>query len=154
MKAFLIGLLTGVLTTAVVATVVAPGLMLKERASPFGLDETVTAITNRVVAAGWTVSSILPLDQSVRKNGGDPGRPVRLLNLCQAQHASAILLDDKARIATTLMPCTISVYETAAGVRIGLMNAGLMGRLFGGTIARVMAGPVAADQEKFLDFSK
>ncbi|MBU4459542.1 MAG: DUF302 domain-containing protein, partial [Verrucomicrobia bacterium] len=118
-----------------------------------GLDATVAAITNKAVAAGWVVSSVMPLDQSVKKHGGDPGRPVRLINLCQAQHASAILLDDKARVATTLMPCTISVYETASGVRIGSMNSGLMGRLFGGTIARIMSGPVAADQARFLDFS-
>lgn len=153
MKSFLIGLLTGALSVAVVATVAAPKLMLNERASPLGLEETVAAITNKAVAAGWTVSSVMPLDQSVKKHGGDPGRPVRLINLCQAQHASAILLDDKARIATTMMPCTISVYETASGVRIGSMNSGLMGRLFGGTIARIMSGPVAADQARFLDFA-
>jgi uncharacterized protein (DUF302 family) len=154
MRAYLIGLMTGVLATAAVVTVMAPGLMLKERKSPLGLDETVAAITNKAVAAGWVVSSVMPLDQTVKKNGGDPGRPVRLINLCQAQHASAILLDDKARVATTLMPCTISVYETAVGVKVGSMNAGLMGRLFGGTISRIMAGSVAADQERFLDFSK
>jgi uncharacterized protein (DUF302 family) len=153
MKSFLMGLLTGALATAAVGVVMAPGLMLKEQASPLGLDATVAAITNKAVAAGWTVSSVMPLDQSVKKHGGDPGRPVRLINLCQAQHASAILLDDKARIAATLMPCTISVYETASGVRIGSMNSGLMGRLFGGTIARIMAGPVAADQARFLDFA-
>jgi len=90
----------------------------------------------------------------VKKHGGDPGRPVRLLNICQAQHASAILQDDKARVASTLMPCTISVYETADGVKVGSMNAGLMGRLFGGTIARIMAGPVAAEQATFLDLSR
>lgn len=154
MKSFLIGLLTGALAVAVVATVAAPKLMLNERPSPLGLDETVAAITNKAIAAGWTVSSVMPLDQSVKKHGGDPGRPVRLINLCHAQHASAILLDDKARVATTLMPCTISVYETASGVRIGSMNSGLMGRFFGGTIARIMAGPVAADQERFLDVTR
>ncbi len=154
MKAYLIGLLTGVLATTAVVTVMAPGLMLHETPSPLGLDETVAAITNKAVAAGWVVSSVMPLDQSVKKNGGDPGRPVRLVNLCQAQHASAILLDDRARVATTLMPCTISVYETADGVRIGSMNAGLMGRLFGGTISRVMSGPVAADQQRFLDLTR
>lgn len=154
MKPFLIGLLTGILATVVGVATVAPGLMLRERASPLGLNETVTAITNKVVAAGWTVSSVMPLDESVKKHGGDAGRPVRLINICQAQHASAILLDDNARIATVLMPCTISVYETANGVRIGSMNSGLMGRLFGGTIARIMAGPVAADQARFVDVAK
>ncbi|MBM4153841.1 MAG: DUF302 domain-containing protein [Lentisphaerae bacterium] len=154
MRSFLIGLVTGALAVAVVVVVAAPGLMLREQASPFGLNETVAAITNKVVAGGWVVSSVMPLDESVKKHGGDAGRPVRLINICQARHASAILQDDRARVASVLMPCTIAVYETAGGVKIGSMNAGLMGRFFGGTIARIMAGPVASEQAAFLDLSR
>jgi hypothetical protein len=34
------------------------------------------------------------------------------------------------------------------------MNPGLMGRIFGGVISEVMAGPVAEAQAKFLDSVK
>ena len=35
-----------------------------------------------------------------------------------------------------MMPCTISVYEKSDGkTYIGSMNAGLLGRVFGGTVA-------------------
>ena len=54
-----------------------------------------------------------------------------------------------------MMPCTISVYQKSDGkTYIGTMNAGLLGKMFGGMIAEVMAGPVAADQQSFIAFAK
>lgn len=149
-KPFVMGMLTGALAALAVAAIVAPRWMLRERTSPLSLDDTVAAITNNAVAAGWVVQGVAALDENVRKHGGDPGRPVRVIQLCHAGHAARILQNDGARVASTLMPCRISVYETADGVRIGTMNAGLIGRLFGGVIARVMGGAVAADQEAFV----
>jgi hypothetical protein len=50
-----------------------------------------------------------------------------------------------------MMPCTIAVYEKANGsVALGTLNAGLLGRLFGGVVAEVMAGPVARAQQRFV----
>lgn len=49
------------------------------------------------------------------------------------------------------MPCKIAVYEKADGsVALGTMNAGLLGRLFGGVVAEVMAGPVAREQQSLV----
>lgn len=150
MKHATMGLAVGVLAAAIALVALAPRLMLIETASPLDLASAVTAITNRAVEAGWTVSSVMALDESVRRHGGDAGRPVRVIKLCHPAYAGEILRDDRARIAATMMPCSIAVYETADGVRIGAMNAGLLGRLFGGVIGRVMAGPVAADQAHFV----
>lgn len=91
------------------------------------------------------------LEKSVKKHGGPDVLPVRLINICQAQHAGKILSDDTARRASVLMPCTIAVYQKKDGkTYIGTMNAGIMGKLFGGVIAEVMSGPVSADQEAFV----
>ncbi len=50
-----------------------------------------------------------------------------------------------------MMPCKIAVYEKADGsVALGTMNAGLLGRLFGGVVSEVMAGPVAREQRSFV----
>jgi hypothetical protein len=35
----------------------------------------------------------------------------------------------------------------------GCMNAGLLGRMFGGAVAEVMGGPVATEQQKFIAFT-
>jgi hypothetical protein len=49
------------------------------------------------------------------------------------------------------MPCTIAVYESDDGkIYISKMNTGLMGKVFGGTIARVMGGCVSRDEAKIL----
>lgn len=49
------------------------------------------------------------------------------------------------------MPCTISVYEKSDGrVYIGTMNAALLGRMFGDTVAETMNEKVAADQRKII----
>ncbi|MCX7819937.1 MAG: DUF302 domain-containing protein [Kiritimatiellae bacterium] len=144
------GFLTGALAVLAVAGTLTPRLMLRETESPLGLEETVAAITNAAVRAGWVVSSVLPMDETIRRHGGDPGRPVRVIKLCRADHAAAVLRDERARVVATLMPCSIAVYETASGVKIGTMNAALIGRLWGGTIARVMGGPVAREQAAFV----
>jgi uncharacterized protein (DUF302 family) len=149
------GLLAGIIVTALAAASFMPKLMLREHRSPFDLAETVRRITNNAVAAGWVVSSVSALDESVKKHGGGELRPVRLVNLCQAQHAARILNDEQARIVSVMMPCTIAVYEKADGkVAVGTMNAGLMGRLFGGVVAEVMGGPVAREQREFVAFCK
>lgn len=147
------GLLAGLIITALAAASFMPQLMLREHRSPFDLEETVRRITNNAVAAGWVVSSVSPLDQSVKQHGGGEVRPVRLVNLCQARHAARILNDDRARIVSVMMPCTIAVYEKADGaVAVGTMNAGLLGRMFGGVVAEVMGGPVAREQREFVAF--
>ncbi len=147
----LVGLAAGVALTLVAVGALIPRMMLQERSSPRGLTETVDAVTRAALAAGWVVQGVLPLDENVRKHGGDPGRPVRLVNLCHAGHAGEILRDDGARVVSTLMPCTIAVYEKNDGrTYVGAMNPGLLARFFGGTVARVMGGPVAAAQVEFL----
>jgi hypothetical protein len=60
------------------------------------------------------------------------------------------VLSDNRRMAC-LMPCTVAVYESDDGrIVISKMNTGLMGRVFGGPVARVMGKQVAADEKKML----
>lgn len=51
---------------------------------------------------------------------------------------------------STLMPCAWGVYQKDGKVFITGMNTRLMGKLFGGTIARVMGGSVAQDEAAIL----
>jgi uncharacterized protein (DUF302 family) len=147
-----IGAVAGALVLAVVVWRVAPRAMLGERASRYGLAETVDRLVAAARAEGWTVSGVSELDKSVREQGGPAVRPVRLVNLCHPEHAARILAEDGARIVSVMMPCTISVYEKGDGsVWVGHMRPGLMGRVFGGVVAKVMAGPVARAQAGFID---
>lgn len=148
---FVLGVVVGALVVGAVVWFSAPGLMLSERPSSVGLEATVDRLTKAAQAEGWVVSSVLKLDQSIKKHGGPQVRPVRLVNLCHPQHAARILTEDAARIVSVMMPCTIAVYEKSDGsVWASNMNAGLMGGMFGGVVGEVMAGPVAESQERFL----
>lgn len=152
-KNLLVGVVLGAVLVGAAVWVMMPGMMLKEYRSPLGLEETVTAIKEKAVADGWVVAGVMPLDESVKKNGGGDLPPVRLVNLCQPHHAHAILQEDDNKIVSVMMPCTISVYEKDDGhTYVGAMNAGLLGKMFGGTVARVMGKEVAAAQLDFISF--
>lgn len=145
------GLVLGLAAVAGLAFALLPRLLLPERPSRFGLDATVTRLTEAARAAGWVVQSVVELEKSIEKNGGGIVRPVRLVNLCQARHAAQIMRVDAARRVSVLMPCTISVYEKSDGsIWVAAMNPGLVAPFFGGVIAAVMGGSVAAEQAKLL----
>jgi uncharacterized protein (DUF302 family) len=75
--------------------------------------------------------------------------PIRIVELCKAPYAHEVL-SEKPELAT-LMPCAYGVYEGADGkVYISAMNVGLMGKMFGGVVARVMGGQVAHDEHNIL----
>jgi uncharacterized protein (DUF302 family) len=152
---FLFGVLTGLALAGVLAYLFAPGLMISEQESPLSLDATVERLTTAAKEKGWVVSGVKKLDESVKKHGGPDVRAVRLVELCHADHAGKILLDDDARFVSVMMPCTISVYEKSDGsVWMSSLNPGLVGKLFGGVISEVMAGPVAEAQAGFLEAVK
>ena len=149
------GFILGVIVTGVLVWKIMPGMMITEQISPFNLDETIEKITANAKAESWVISSIQPLHKSVKKHGGGDLLPVVLINLCQADHAYSILKEDKNKLISVMMPCTISVYQKTDGqVYIATMNAGLLGTMFGGIVAEVMGGTVAAQQYKFLAFTK
>lgn len=129
--------------------------MILEKISPFGHEETVKKITDATTAGGWVVSGVKQLDKSILKNGGPKVLPVTLVEICNAEHAGKILLDDSSRWASVMMPCTISVYDKNDGkTYVGFMNAQLIGVMFGGLVGEVMGGPVADGQARILGFLK
>ena len=152
MKQTITGILIGFALGLITVMLVIPGLMIDETVSPLNYDETIAHITEKVEAAGWKVSADMRLDKTLAKEGKDV-LPVASLKICQPDHAEKVLLDDKARFLSVMMPCTIAVYEKEDGkTYISTMNAGLMGRMFGGTAQSVMGGPVAKETREFVKF--
>lgn len=153
-SSLIIGFVAGAFCVGILGWLLMPGLMLKEHQSPLGVQETVDNISQKAIAAGWVVSGVAQLNKSVKKHGGGELPPVMLVNLCEPNHAFNILKEDKYKIVSVMMPCTISVYQKADGkTYVGNMNAGLLGKMFGGTVAKVMGGEVAAQQQKFISFT-
>ncbi|NOY52723.1 MAG: DUF302 domain-containing protein [Deltaproteobacteria bacterium] len=126
--------------------------MVLERTSPVGIDETLEKLRSAVEKANWVVSDVKPLHKSVKKNGGDDLRPVHIMQVCNAQHASELLRNDETRFASAYMPCTISVYEREDGsVGVATVNMAPVGEALGGVFREVMSVPVAAQMQGFLD---
>lgn len=128
-------------------------MMVDERVSPYGMEETISTIQKNAESIGWVSPGVKNMNKSIEKHGGaDIGGPVRIIELCNAAHASNILSVDEGRYAAVLMPCAIAVYTKSDGnTYVTNMRAGLMGSMMGGIVADVMA-EVDVDQKKILDF--
>lgn len=154
-----IGFVVGIIGTGLAVWMMAPGMMLVEIKSPYGPDKSVQMIQkemkklNKEQDVSWVNPDVKPLHKSIKKHGAGDLRPIYLVNLCEPHHAKRILGGDNRKKMSVMMPCTVTVYEKSNGdTYIGYMNAGIMGRLFGGVVAEVM-GEVAAQQEEFFTFA-
>jgi len=152
MKNLLIGIIIGAVLALVGVVKIMPKLMMAEMQSPMGYEETIAQLQDNVTNAGWQVSALMRLDKSLAKEGKTV-LPVASFKICHPDHAETVLKDDDARFLAVMMPCSIAVYEKADGkTYVATMNSGLMGKMFGGTAAEVMAGPVAEETAEFIKF--
>jgi uncharacterized protein (DUF302 family) len=141
----------GIAFTGILAWNMAGGLMFVERASPFGMEETIARIQHNIqdTGKGWSLSGLRNPARAVQTDGGNT-LPVMMIEACSTKYSKPILNDDGVRFLSILMPCKISVYKKQDGkVYIANMNAGLMGKMFGPLVGDIM-GQVAADQAKFV----
>ncbi|MDH3231386.1 MAG: DUF302 domain-containing protein [Alphaproteobacteria bacterium] len=151
MKKAIAGFFAGILVAAVLAWQVGGSLMVQEYPSPYGIEETAARIQANIQEVGWDLSGLRSPSNTIRRLGATVPN-VLLVEACNPDYSKPILKDDNTRILSILMPCTITIYEKEDGkVYIGLMNSGLMGRLFGPVVTDVMQ-KVAADQQKFITF--
>lgn len=75
-----------------------------------------------------------------------------LVEACSTAYSGPLLKEEASRILSIMMPCTITVYKKENGkTYIGLMNAGLMGKMFGPKVGEIMA-QVQDDQDQFIQF--
>lgn len=148
------GFVAGIVATVGLMALMMSSLMFTERVSPFGVEETVARIQENIQGMsdkGWVLAGLRNPAKAIENDGGNV-LPVLMVEACSTAYSKPILKDDKTRFLSILMPCKISVYKKDDGkVYIGTMNAGLMGKFFGSTVATVMTD-VAADQKKFLEF--
>ena len=146
-------IMTAFLTIVLTSGCSMKSMMVEERVSPYGVDETVSKIQENAEAIGWVSPGVKNMNKSIKKHGGaDIGGPVRIVELCNAKHASNILKEDEGRYAAVLMPCAIAVYNKTDGkTYVTNMRAGRMGSMMGGVVADVME-VVDVDQKKILEF--
>ena len=147
-----IGMIAGTLLAGIAMVSVMPKMMLHENESPLGYQETVQHLEQVITNGGWIISRKIDLQKSIAQYGKTIP-PVTIIKICQADYAEKILNNDDAMYVSVMMPCSISVYQKSDGkTYVSTMNTGLMGKMFGGVVAEVMGGPVAADEAEFTAF--
>lgn len=152
--AILAGAAGGLLLAGMAMWLLMPGMMINRHRSRFtgpdAFEKTVETLQNAIRENGWSVSGVRSMNEAMAKHDVEFDRRVTLVELCKADYAKSVLTTD--RYVGTLMPCAIAVYDGDDGqVHLSGMNLGLMGKMFGGNISRVMGGAVARDEHRILE---
>lgn len=146
---FLVGILAGVALSAVALWRAAPSLMIVTEPGAKGFDETVAAVQEALAAKGWKSPSTMDMNATLAKHGQELGPRVKVIQLCQPAYAREILETD--RQVACMMPCSIAVWEDDQGaVQVSKINSGVIGKLFGGNISRVMGDKVSKEVDEIL----
>lgn len=147
---FVVGVIVGGVIAAATFWLAMPNMMLHVSTSLMPFEQTVTTIESNAVAAGWQVPKIYNLQESLLKAGKGDIKQLKVVSLCQPEHAYNILSDDANKAVSAMMPCRIGVFEMQDGsVRIAQVNMGMMAKMFGGKIQEVM-GEVSKEEAEIL----
>jgi len=140
----LLWVLVGMALMGLIVWFTMPSLMLIKHKSDRSYDDTVAVLNEALKKKqDWRVLAI----NDYRKSTAAFGAMERVgsMSVCNPRYAFKILSDDSNRGVTAFMPLAIGVYEDKNGqVFVSRLNVGLMGMMFGGTIADVM-GMVGTD---------
>jgi uncharacterized protein (DUF302 family) len=146
----ILGLIVGVLFAVIVGWQSMPGMMLVTHRSRYDtVEETCIQLKAAIEENGWNCPAIWDMNLTMEKHGVTMERPVKIVELCKAEYAKDVLLTNPE--VSALMPCAWGVYEGDDGkIYISGMNMGLMGKMFGGNIAKVMGGSVSKEEARML----
>ena len=134
----IVWVLVGMALMGLIVWFTMPLLMLVKHKSKLNYDETVTALSETLMKKqDWHVLTVNDFQKST-KDFVTLER-VGSIDICNPRYVSKILSDDKNRGVTAFMPLDFGVYEDKKGqVFVSQLNVGLVGKMFGGTISKVM----------------
>jgi uncharacterized protein (DUF302 family) len=132
------GVFVGMALMGLIVWFTMPSLMLITHKSSRSYDNTVAALSEALKKKqDWRVLIINDYQKSTAAFGAM--ERVGSMNICNPRYASKILANDADRGVTAFMPLALGVYEDRQGrVYVSQLNVGLLGMMFGGTIADVM----------------
>jgi uncharacterized protein (DUF302 family) len=130
--------LVGMVLMGIIVWFTMPSLMLVKHNSKFTYDETVQVLSETIEKIqDWHV---LTMNDYQKKTAEFVAlERVGSVTICNPRYSSKILANDKDRGVTAFMPLELGVYEDKKGqVFVSQLNIGLLGKMFGGTIGKVM----------------
>ena len=151
MSFFIIGLVSGIVLSLLFILAFSNNILLKENISKYNFEESLSRLEKAIESEGWKLPAKHDLRQTLLKFGKADVKQVVVLEICNPDLSEKILLADKERSVSSLMPCRISLYEKEDGkVYFSRMNAGLLSGLMK-RVSRKQMGFAAAQTEKILD---
>jgi uncharacterized protein (DUF302 family) len=146
------GVAAGFVFCGLIMFKIMPSMMIVTEECNFDFDRTVSELEKRVVENGWVLSGgkAADMNKSMAEHGVDFKPRVKLIKLCKPEYAKSVLETD--RYVSAMMPCTMAVWEGDDGeVYLSKINMGLMAKMFGGNISKVMGKKVVDDENKILE---
>ena len=132
--------LIGMIIMGVGVWIMMPKMMLTTYQSNSSYEETINKLRTVIETKNdWKIPKEFDFQKNIQYAGHGNIEKIGSIALCNPKYASMILSEDPNRKVTAIMPLTIGVYEKKNGqVYVSELNIGLMGMMFGGTIAKVM----------------
>jgi len=131
-------ILLGMVVMGIIVWFTMPSLMLIKRRSRHNYQDTVAELKAVIEQKqDWHVIAVNDYQEKTAAFAAI--ERVGSMNVCNPRYASQILAEDGNRGVTAFMPLSVGVFEDKQGrVYVSQLNIGLMGKMFGGTIAKVM----------------
>ncbi len=121
-----------------------------ESLSRYGFAQTVDVLSTQIVEHGWKITAIHDLQETMKKNGKEVSS-VKVIELCNPDHAYNILSKDELLAVSPMLPCRISVYEKSDGkTYISRINAPAFAGMIGGDGADTMVKAFNETEELLL----
>ena len=134
-------ILLGMALMGICVWILMPKMMLITYKSEHNFENTVNRLNDEIAkTTNWKIDKEFDFQKNIHDAGLEKTEKVGSLEICNPKYASQILREESNRKVTSMMPLTIGVYEDKnSNVYISELNVRIMGTMFGGTIAKVMA---------------
>jgi uncharacterized protein (DUF302 family) len=134
----LAGLLSGIVITLLFITITGQSMMFEEKVSLYGFEETAALLEKSAKEHQWRIPAVHDM-QKTMKSIEKTVPNERIFELCKPEYAYEVVRNDEERIASTMLPCRVAIYEKSDGkTYVSLMNMNLMGQLMNGTLPGMM----------------
>jgi len=136
---FIFGLIIGIVATGIAVWILMPKLMIFTQKSSMDYDSTLAALQEEAKKVGWNVPHVYDMKKSFEKTGATDVERMHVISLGNGKHAYAIVKNDADKNILAMMPFRLGVYEDKKGdVYFTGANMGIMSKMFGGNVDRVM----------------
>ncbi len=147
---FIFGLIVGMIIMGVIVWKVMPKLMIFTKKSKFDYDSTLEKLQEESKKAGWSVPHVYDMKKSFEKAGATDVERMHVISLGNGKHAYEIVKNDEDKNILAMMPFRLGVFEDKKGdIYFTGANMGIMSKMFGGNVDRVMGGSAKELDEAF-----